>query len=344
MSEEQLQEAVAYLESRYDQNIRFVDAQLERLLSSLDEQDVVVLFSDHGEEFGEHGELEHGHAVHEELLRIPLVIRAPGIEPGRIRSPVSLLDIAPTVLELANVQTDAVQGESLLALMRGESNASSATERAHVAGRTLYGSDAWAVLSAGRKWVLRNGVERIYDLDSDPGEGRPLSVVEEDNQEARAQLTEQLDVTMRQAWRLSGDGVSKQLTLQKATLEIVHPDGFSQTWKAWDARKRTADPVLTTGGMRIDALEQPAPLETFVLPAPGADPALAELIVEHRGRQYRAKSSSEPEGSTLLTLEVAGHSLQVTRSWVPLPGQGQIDLDLDAGASEQLELLGYLER
>ena len=60
---------------------------------------MVVLTSDHGEELFDHGGFEHGHAMWQELLHVPLVVWAPGVEPGRETAPVSLVDVAPTVLD-----------------------------------------------------------------------------------------------------------------------------------------------------------------------------------------------------------------------------------------------------
>ncbi len=93
-----------YLTDRYDQSIAYADHELGRLLVALGKDDVVVLFADHGEEFYDHGGLAHGHTLHEELLRVPLVLKAPGLAPGRVAEPVSLLDVSPTLLELLGLE------------------------------------------------------------------------------------------------------------------------------------------------------------------------------------------------------------------------------------------------
>lgn len=58
---------------------------------------VLIVFSDHGEELGEHGSVGHGHALHEELVRVPWLIAAPGLAPRRVSDAVSLVDLAPTL-------------------------------------------------------------------------------------------------------------------------------------------------------------------------------------------------------------------------------------------------------
>jgi arylsulfatase A-like enzyme len=109
----------------YDGGIRYADAQLGRLfdlLGSLDLWDeiAVVVFSDHGEEFWDHGSVSHSHTLFQELIHVPLIFRAPALSPRRIPSVVPLLDIAPTLLDLLGVPIPVeFAGRSLLPLMAG---------------------------------------------------------------------------------------------------------------------------------------------------------------------------------------------------------------------------------
>jgi arylsulfatase A-like enzyme len=91
----------------YDNGIYFVDERIGRILDLLREEElasstVVILTSDHGEEFLEHGEFLHGQ-IHRELLRIPLIVHVPGLGAGRIRQNVGLIDIVPTIYALTGV-------------------------------------------------------------------------------------------------------------------------------------------------------------------------------------------------------------------------------------------------
>ncbi|UCF69330.1 MAG: sulfatase [Acidobacteriota bacterium] len=93
---------------RYDGEVRYTDEILGGWLEYLDElgaleRSIVVLTSDHGEEFREHGGTGHGITVFEECVRVPLVVWAPGLTPGRRRALVSLADLGPTLLEAARV-------------------------------------------------------------------------------------------------------------------------------------------------------------------------------------------------------------------------------------------------
>ena len=90
-----------YVKDRYDQNLAYVDAEVSRFLNALPDNATVVIMSDHGEEFWDHGGFEHGHTLYDELLRIPMVVRGPGIKAGRFEEPVSILDVTPTLSQAA---------------------------------------------------------------------------------------------------------------------------------------------------------------------------------------------------------------------------------------------------
>jgi arylsulfatase A-like enzyme len=110
---------------RYDGEVRFVDAYVGELLRELEAVGaatgtVVVLTSDHGEAFGEHKNHWHGHALYDEQVRVPLLVRAPGVAAGRVPWPVSTVDVVPTVLDALGLKARAeASGQSLIALARG---------------------------------------------------------------------------------------------------------------------------------------------------------------------------------------------------------------------------------
>ncbi len=116
---------------RYDHEIRYVDTWLAYLFDTLSRRadyhrTVVVVTSDHGEAFGEHGYRYHGFGLHEHQLRVPLIVRVPGLEPRRVLDPVGLIDLAPTLLDLAGVRPEeperarmGLRGRTLLPLLGG---------------------------------------------------------------------------------------------------------------------------------------------------------------------------------------------------------------------------------
>ncbi len=103
----------------YDAGLAWVDAEVGRLLARIEaagltDDTLVVITSDHGEAFGERGFNGHNQSVHHEQTRVPLILRIPGTETRRVRERVSLVDLAPTLLDLLGVEAPAaMQGRSL---------------------------------------------------------------------------------------------------------------------------------------------------------------------------------------------------------------------------------------
>ncbi len=92
----------------YDGSLRYIDDQLSELFAWLERRGrwrdtVVCVIADHGEEFGEHGKLGHGHGLYEGLLRVPWILRVPGRPARRVEAPVSLIDLFPTLLSAAGL-------------------------------------------------------------------------------------------------------------------------------------------------------------------------------------------------------------------------------------------------
>lgn len=117
------------LRDDYDREIRFVDDQVRELMNTVDvlglrDSTLVVIVSDHGEEFAEHGLYQHGSAVYEETLRVPLIFRGTEVSAGRRYSTaVSLVDVMPTLLELANLAIpERLDGASLASAVRGHAD------------------------------------------------------------------------------------------------------------------------------------------------------------------------------------------------------------------------------
>jgi arylsulfatase A-like enzyme len=101
------------LRNLYDASISYGDHHLRRLLDALGDDTVIVITADHGNSFGEHGILDHFFSVHQTLASVPLIIRHPNIPPGIIHQPVGTIDITPTILETAGLDTTGLAGLSL---------------------------------------------------------------------------------------------------------------------------------------------------------------------------------------------------------------------------------------
>jgi arylsulfatase A-like enzyme len=176
---------------RYDTAIRFADDQLGELLAVVDpEHTLVVIVSDHGETLGERAHvLDHGGQVFDEQIRIPLVMRGPGLAPRRVESPVETVDLLPTLLELLDVPAPpqlAVEGRSLVPLLRGAAEAgrpvfssSRAIAARHRDRGYRFRPGAQIHSVRGRDWklvvypTLGSDTLELYDLGADPGERDP---------------------------------------------------------------------------------------------------------------------------------------------------------------------------
>ena len=119
-------EALPYLLDLYEAEIAYNDASFGVLLDALRERGLyddtlIVVISDHGEEFKEHGRWRHGATLYAESLEVPMVIRLPGQTEGiRVSTPVQHIDVMPTLLEaLGLVSPATVEGRSLLGLATG---------------------------------------------------------------------------------------------------------------------------------------------------------------------------------------------------------------------------------
>lgn len=110
-------------EARYDHEVRYLDQQVGRLLKAIDALDgntAVFVTSDHGEDFGK-GYRSHGMDLREDLIRIPMLARVKGWPAGTIEHPVSLIDIAPTILSLtATPPPPGLDGLDLTPIVRGD--------------------------------------------------------------------------------------------------------------------------------------------------------------------------------------------------------------------------------
>ena len=166
---------------RYDDEIAESDAQIGRVLDALGQDaasSVIVVAADHGEAFGEHGEISHSLFVYDTTLRVPLVIAGPGVPTRTVGSPVSLVDVAPTVLPLLGLARLDSDGVDLAPTFTG----------ADPPARDLY-AESWAPLldfgwsplrslrAQGFKYIEAPRAE-LYETARDPDETRDLAAAD----------------------------------------------------------------------------------------------------------------------------------------------------------------------
>lgn len=165
----------------YDANLAYVDSHVGALVDSLRARDrwdrtILALLSDHGEAFWEHGTKGHGGVPYEELVHVPLLLRIPGSAARRVPDPVELVDLFPTLLELAGIPDEypGRVGRSLLPLALGEGSGRDDRVIHMRSNRTK--KPVYALREGRYKWFLFVSEQRheLYDLGADPGEQNDL--------------------------------------------------------------------------------------------------------------------------------------------------------------------------
>jgi arylsulfatase A-like enzyme len=165
---------------QYDEEIRYTDQRFGVLIDEIRdegllEETIVVFLSDHGEGFGERGLGHHSYGVYSELIDVPLLIRYPkALTPGRSSVPVQHVDVFPTILDLARIDSEpyALHGQSILTALQSGSPSEgreilsehlrAMTQRALVKGR-------WKLVHT-QDW----GIYELFDIREDPGERHNL--------------------------------------------------------------------------------------------------------------------------------------------------------------------------
>jgi arylsulfatase A-like enzyme len=159
----------------YDAEIRSVDDGLGRLVEYLKSRgeydDILIVFTgDHGEEFGEHGEVgRHSYALYDVILRVPLLIKFPreAFASASVRSQVRSIDIAPTITDVLAIEPPpSFQGVSLVDVAAGRN-------RDTLVAISERGDRDVSIAIRTERWKLYDG--RLFDLVADPGEEHDVS-------------------------------------------------------------------------------------------------------------------------------------------------------------------------
>jgi arylsulfatase A-like enzyme len=172
----------------YDRAITFIDHELGAMFAELErrgilDETVVIVTSDHGEMIGEHGFMRHGYTLYLTTLHVPLVVRYPPRTPGglRVTEPVTLRDVPATVLDLADVPSAPLPGNSLAPSWMGGAppNSTIASEvRQGVRIPDRYPSadaDLQSVIAGGAHYIRDSkGREELYRFELDPDERNNL--------------------------------------------------------------------------------------------------------------------------------------------------------------------------
>jgi arylsulfatase A-like enzyme len=211
----------------YDDLVRTVDIELERFLSALDARSlasdtVIVFLSDHGERFFEKGVVgSHGGSHYESVLRVPLAIWLPGHPGEDVPTRVSLVDVTPTLLEMAGIEAPgSLVGTSLMPLIRATATA----DREVDAGLVLWSAEEAALVTGHWKYVYRPGQgDLLFDLEADPGENHNLVGR---HPALASELRTRLVARSRADRKRSEDLEYPAVFLQKPTLDSLRALGY----------------------------------------------------------------------------------------------------------------------
>jgi len=210
----------------YDEEIAYVDYSIGLLFDALKERglwddSLIIVTSDHGEAFFEHSLWEHGSSMFDEVVRVPLLVRGPGVRPGRSEAPAAFADILPTVIEALGIESDAsFFGASLWPnLTRG----TPLDDRSLILEGTLYQAGPTAIIDWPYKAIYQpSGARRLlYNLEADANERVELSGLEPERLDDMIEaLRDRLYVALEERGAASG------AELDPATLKNLRALGY----------------------------------------------------------------------------------------------------------------------
>ena len=338
----------------YDGEIRYVDGELRRFwksLAALGQRDgtLLIVTSDHGEEFFERGSWGHAHTLFDEQVRVPLIVAGPGVARGtRVTRQVRHVDLLPTLIETLGLRgPEGLAGLSFLPLVTGRGEPSSSGRgRSALFETSRFDTHQTGIRRSGHKLIHDQvtGEERLYDLRRDPGETSDVAaerpeVLEGMRRELREALLESVTDRWRFEWHADPD---------ERLLGVVETDG-----RILAAVDHSALPVEILGGgesLRLD-LRAGESLELIVLPI-DAEITLRDLHRSGSGSVVLQAGGAEPiEGPGPHTLTAASMVPTGDETGPAAPrlrvvleqerlAAGQVSLDDEA--RRRLEALGYL--
>jgi arylsulfatase A-like enzyme len=266
----------------YRGEIERVDGQLGALLGALprDRKWIVAVTGDHGEALGDHGERTHGVLLHSATLDVPLIV-SPAIPGVRIDVPAALIDVAPTIAEMAGLPAKPCDGRSLV---RGPS-AVRWLDAEGAYPRTGYGLNAAYLVRKGSMVHIDHGASEVYDLSTDPEETRDLAGSERAFvAEARAKQSELFD----------RESLTPTLSLPREDLDALRSLGYAGSARpaasrSVDLRRFVVDldglssaRALAAAGRQAEAL---AAYDAFLSSYPASG-----LVEQERGQVLAAMS------------------------------------------------------
>ena len=279
------QDDLQYIVDLYDGEIRYTDRYLETFVGWLLTQPwgrdtIVILTADHGEMLGEQGRLHHGGVPYRPLVHVPLIMRFPdGRWRGRrVREPVSLVDLTPTLLDFAGIAPPGTcVGQSLRGLVEG----GKLDEPGPVFCESRFDT---LLVREGRWWYLTRVGERLdalYDMATDPTQTKDLSAERPETVRRMRSLLSDLAMKAARGARIAVTGTRPE----RLTVDLECEDGFSYLYcptiqVAWGPQGTDSAPPRGPGRRRPRRLRVPVPSgsETHVILFQPASPDATVLV------------------------------------------------------------------
>jgi arylsulfatase A-like enzyme/Tfp pilus assembly protein PilF len=265
----------------YDGEVSYADELVGRLLERLKSRErlIVAVTGDHGEGLGDHGEAEHGIFLYREAVRVPLLLRLPRDTGAgtRIDAPVAQVDIPATLLDLADVKADGLDGLSLLPGLAGGQGPGRPVYSETFYPRYHFGWSELVAVTDERFRLIKAPRPELYDLQGDPGEKKNLAKertsavaamsgwLEKQSGVGDIAAPEQVDADTREKLQALGYiGVSPSLTVADALPDPKDKiEAYEQLKKALGLRQAGRDEeavaafrkVLADNPTMIDAWE-----------------------------------------------------------------------------------------
>ena len=374
---------VDYLLSQYDGAIKYTDSKMPELLDALDydpARDLLIVSADHGEQFFDHGFWGHGKSLFPEEIHVPLLIHYQGIQPRIHETPVSLVDLYPTLCELFNVAPNhKLSGVSLLPALRGgevSRDEPILAEAPYWTGGVLApeaalidGDDYYLVQGNAnfmKPWKLWPVYEGLYSLNHDPH-------AQQNQIDERLARADELNATLRAInprWApytpelirpnpgMPEIGENVLTALMPVEPEIAQsPDGVGLVEPAFDLQATAAvEPetayVLTVryrleSGRAKFALidgESGDVIWEYPLRKATEEPVERQAVIEPQSSTCRLGVVAEPGANIQIESATLRPVARPKFDLVPWRqhGEGPAELELDEQTRKQLEALGYV--
>jgi len=249
-----------WIQGRYMGEVAFMDREISRLVEAVDDlpgETWMVFHSDHGEEFWDHNGFEHNHTLNDELLRAVLWVRPPGGRasgPERLSTPVSLVDIVPTLLGLLDIDRGrwpTFDGVDLSPLIREAESADELkkrlSERPLQIGHMMYSREQWGVVQGSSKYILTTATGEVSWTESG-------AVKTGRSSELEGALTEAIGVPLLDGWRVHFGELTSTLTIHldspSGHSEVIDPEALVRrranlAWGEVPARTRSEVATVT---------------------------------------------------------------------------------------------------